>query len=202
MCALRIAQDEDAPRSESPDCGSHASIRVGGVMLTGVRIGGKGEYTNGRGCAYRGQANDATADGLGVLTHPDGETWSGGWSAGVMQGHAVSHYADGAVGYWLCDRGNTMRSAYVGADGVCRYDLQRCAADDAQLLALTAAALDAAVSPCHWPAAPYHRVATLERCAAVRTRACVGRTGPIACAAGARAAHRGRGGVGGQGARQ
>ena len=84
--ALHVAQDEDAPRSESPDRGSRASIHVLGEALTGMQIGGKGEYTNARGYAYRGQANDAKADGLGVLTYPDGTTRSCGWAAGVTHG--------------------------------------------------------------------------------------------------------------------
>jgi hypothetical protein len=191
--AVQIAQDEDAPRSESPDRGLPASIDVLGVMLTGVRIGGKGEYTNARGYAYRGQANDAKAEGLGVLTYRNGSTWSGEWSAGVRHGHAVDHYPNGAVWYFLYDRGTRMHSAYVRADGAGEYDRQRCAADDARLLALAAAALDVDVRPCHSPAA----IATLSRCAAMSASVC---SGPIACAAGARAAHRRRGGVGGQGA--
>jgi hypothetical protein len=133
--------------------------------LTGVRIGGTGEYTDADGATYRGQANDAKADGVGVLTLPDGATYSGEWSAGVMHGHAVYRFTDGAVGYDLCDRGNVVLSASVDADGACGYDYEDCAADDARLLALTAAALDAAVRPCHWPAASDHRV-TRSRCAA------------------------------------
>ncbi len=114
-------------------------------MLTGVRICGKGEYTDARGYAYRGQASDAKADGLGVLTSPDGYTCSGGWSAGIRHGHSVVHYTNGAVWYDLYDRGTRVQTAYVRADGACLYDRQRCAADDARLLALAAAALPAAV---------------------------------------------------------
>ena len=52
-------------------------INAGGEMLTltGVRIGGKGVYTGAEGHTYRGRANDAMADGLGVLTYPTGGTW-------------------------------------------------------------------------------------------------------------------------------
>jgi hypothetical protein len=38
--------------------------------LVGVRIGGKGMYTGARGWTYRGQVNDAKADGFGMLTYP------------------------------------------------------------------------------------------------------------------------------------
>ena len=128
------------------------------LTLTGVRIGGKGVYTDGRGRTYRGQAKDAKADGLGVLTRPVATTWSGEWSAGVMHGHAVQHFTCGDVGYRLYDRGSEVHVAYVLTDGACHYDGQRCAAADARLLALTAAALPVAVRPWHWPAAPDHRM--------------------------------------------
>jgi hypothetical protein len=144
-CALHIAQDEDAPFSESPDHDANASIQVCGIMLTGVRVGGKGEYTNALGWMYRGQANDAKADGLGVLTFPDGGTWSGEWSAGVRHGHTVSRNSGGHVWYFLHDRGNVVHDGWVVAGRVLRYDHQRCTADDARVLALAAAALDAAV---------------------------------------------------------
>ena len=116
-------------------------------MYTGVQIGGKGVFTHAGGNTYRGQANDAKADGLGVITHTGGSTWSGGWSMGVSHGHAVDRTTNGTVGYWLHDRGTLVNSAWVGAgaNGACVYDGQRCAADDARLLALTAAALPAAV---------------------------------------------------------
>ncbi len=114
--------------------------------LAGVRIGGKGVYTGARGYTYRGQAIDAKADGLGVLTCPDGRTYSGGWSVGVEHGHAVVHYyPNGAVVYILSDRDTVVHFAHVLADGVCLYDGQRCAADDARLRALSAAALPVAV---------------------------------------------------------
>jgi hypothetical protein len=127
--------------------GDSVSFSVYGTMhaLTGVRIGGKGVFTNARGHAYRGQAIDGKADGLGVLTYPDGRTWSGGWSAGVRHGHTVYHCTDGDVRYVLCDRGTVVLFALVRAGGACLYDYHNCAADDARLLALTAAALDAAV---------------------------------------------------------
>ncbi len=115
------------------------------LTLAGVRIGGKGVFTGARGYTYRGQANDATADGLGVLTYPDGRTYSGGWSAGVAHGHAVYHYADGNVQYFLLDRGTTVHSAWLLTSGACDYDYQLCAADDARHVALATAALDADV---------------------------------------------------------
>jgi hypothetical protein len=124
------------------------SITVYGTMhaLTGVRIGGKGVFTDAEGHTYRGQANDAKADGVGVFTYPDGRTWSGGWSAGVRHGHTVDRFTGGGdVGYCLYDRGTVVHDAYVGADGVCFYDDHISAADDARLLALTAAARAAAV---------------------------------------------------------
>ena len=114
-----------------------------------VRIGGHGVFTDAHGCTYRGQAIDAKADGLGVLTPPrGGTTYSGGWSAGVSHGHAVYRYPSGDVGYYLHDRDTAVHCAIV-SDGACYYDGYICAAADARLLALTAAALDADVRPWH-----------------------------------------------------
>jgi hypothetical protein len=150
---VHLAQDEHSGLD------ARVSIEVEGDLYTGVRIGGKGVYTGAAGRSYRGQANDAKADGLGMLTHSNGYTRSGEWSAGREHGHSVVHYTNGAVEYCLHDRGTVVHYAYVRANGgAWFYDAQRCAADDARLLALTAAALDADVRPCHWPAAPEHRI--------------------------------------------
>jgi hypothetical protein len=151
---LHVSQDELSGHD------ARVSIKLGCAIYIGVQIGGKGVYTNELGWTYRGQAREAKADGLGVLTYPSGTTWSGEWSAGVRHGHTVEHSTDGDVEYWLYDRGNRAQYARVGVDGACHYDHQLCAADDARLLVLTAAALDAAVHHpvAAWPAAPDHRI--------------------------------------------
>jgi hypothetical protein len=174
-CALHTAQDEDARHSESPDHGPHVSMEVDGETLTGMQIGGNGEYTNARGYTYRGQAREAMADGFGVLTYPNADTCSGEWSAGVRHGHAVYHNTDGDVGYWLHDRGSPVHYAHVRVNGTCDYHGQRCAAADALLLALVAAALDAAVRRTtrrRLAGRSRSSYATLSRCAAVGTSAC------------------------------
>ena len=145
---MHVAQDEHSGLD------ARVSIEVNGTLYTGVRIGGKGVFTDARGWTYRGQAIGAKADGLGVLTHPDGTTFSGGWSAGREHGHTVEHWSVGDVVYYLHDRGTVVLFARVRANGASDYEGQRCAADDARLLALRAAALPIAVRRTAWPAAP------------------------------------------------
>jgi hypothetical protein len=201
-----VAQGEDS-----------VSITVGRgtLALTGVRIGGKGVYTGAEGHTYRGRANDAMADGLGVLTYPTGGTWSGKWSAGARHGHGVGHTTYGAVGYYLYDtatrvrhRGTDVHCAYVRANGMCEYDRHPCAADDVRPLVLMAAALPVAVRHTAWTAAPdRHAVhGAIAARGSAWSGVCSGHGGaargprvfalPILCAAGARGADR-RGGGGG-----
>jgi hypothetical protein len=122
-----------------------SEIVVYGRTLTGRLIGDKGVFTFGDGHEYRGRVRAGKADSLGVLTLSNGDTWSGQWSAGERHGPFVRHWTDGDVDFCDFDHGNQVHLARVKADSSCEYDDQRCAADDARLVALQVAALPFAV---------------------------------------------------------
>jgi hypothetical protein len=118
----------------------------------GVHYGNVGVYMN-EGGTYAGEHEGGKAHGYGVFKVNDwddrenGYTYSGQFANGLWHGHGERHVhdADGDVGYLLREHGNPVHYARVGASGTCEFDGEPCGADHAGLVALKAAAQQAAV---------------------------------------------------------
>jgi hypothetical protein len=114
------------------------------------------------GRTYAGQCRDGYACGLGVATDSDGrKVYAEHGPDGQFDGRCLVRWDDGLTGYRLFERGEGKDSAYVFADGRCKYNREACAPDDPRLLALIAQVGPVEVrpaapaphppSPCHSP---------------------------------------------------
>jgi hypothetical protein len=126
-----------------------SSIIWRGDTFHGISVESRGVFTNDEhGGTYAGQCKDGYACGLGVLT------WSGGHKFyaehgpdGQFDGRNLDRFADGDTGYTLYERGGMKASAFVSADGRCKYNGEDCAPDDPRLLALIAQVAPVEVRP-------------------------------------------------------
>jgi hypothetical protein len=123
-----------------------------GRVWRGVVVGGLGVLTSDDGRTYAGGVTGGVPDGRGVIKRSGAHTSFGTTSccelaAGEFHGYREVHWANGDVGYSLHERGLPVHDARVVADGNCSYDNEPCRADHAGLVALTAAAQQAAVRP-------------------------------------------------------
>ena len=120
-------------------------IQWEGCVWRGVVVGGLGVLTSDNGHTYAGGVAGGAFDGRGVVKWSNGTTSYHELAAGVHHGYREVHWADGTVSYVRYERGETVHSAFVSADGDCRYDLKSCGADHAGLVALKVAAQRATV---------------------------------------------------------
>jgi hypothetical protein len=103
------------------------TIEFGGGVYHGDHYGNVGVYTDLYGQTYAGQREGAYAHGLGVYNGCDGltsfgtfigrYTYSGQYADGLKHGYVETHYANGDVGYDLCERGKYVRSPRVRPNG-------------------------------------------------------------------------------------
>jgi hypothetical protein len=119
----------------------------------GISVVGRGVFTYDNedgitGITYAGQCRDGYACGLGVLTWPDGSKIYAEYGPdGQVDGRFLFRNAHLYTFYCLFERGEEKDSAYVDADGSCRYNFEDCALDDPRLLALTAQVVPVEVRP-------------------------------------------------------
>ncbi len=115
-----------------------ASIIRDGDTFHGISVSGRGVFTNKRGLTYAGQHKDGHACGLGALTYSNGDKeYAEHGPDGKFDGRNLFRYAYGRTDYYcLYERGKQKDSAYVYANGTCRYNGEACAPDDPRLLAL------------------------------------------------------------------
>jgi hypothetical protein len=125
-----------------------SSIIRRGDTYHGISVEGRGVFTHDTIGNYAGQCKDGYACGLGVTT------WSSGWKDyaehgpdGKYDGRNLRRYAGGDTDYRLYERGNPKHSAWVSADGRCKYNSEVCAPDDPRLLALIAQVAPVEVRP-------------------------------------------------------
>jgi hypothetical protein len=127
-----------------------SSIIRNGDTFHGIRVDGRGEFTNdkyGR-RTYAGQCRDGYACGLGVTTHSDGyKVYAEHGPDGKFDGWRLGRDADGDTDYTLFERGERKGFAFVSADGTCKYNGEACAPDDPRLLALIAQVAPVEVRP-------------------------------------------------------
>jgi hypothetical protein len=139
------------------------SIIWNGLTYHGISVDGRGVFTDKYGggtkaVIYAGQHTDGYACGLAVATYSDGaKEFAEHGSDGQFDGRYLQRFADG-VTYGLYERGEEKDSAYVYADGRCKYKYKACAPDDPRLLALIAQVAPVEVRPAaptpHPPLAP------------------------------------------------
>ena len=106
----------------------------------GISVVGRGVFTYDEDgiATYAGQHKDGYACGLGVVTWNYGhKEYAEHGPDGQFDGRYLQRFADG-VTYGLYERGEEKDSAYVYADGRCKYKYKACAPDDPRLLALIA----------------------------------------------------------------
>jgi hypothetical protein len=158
--------DEHRMSSIIRDGRTHPGISVfGRGVFTGSIFGGSVTYAGQNdkyGRTYAGQCRDGYACGLGVATDSDGrKVYAEHGPDGQFDGRCLVRWDDGLTGYRLFERGEGKDSAYVFADGRCKYNREACAPDDPRLLALIAQVGPVEVrpaapaphppSPCHSP---------------------------------------------------
>ena len=118
-----------------------SSIIRDGDTFHGIRVFGRGVFTNDErgGTTYAGQCKDGYACGLGVATWSNGhKVYAEHGPDGQFDGRCLVRWDDGLTGYRRFERGEGKDSAYVFADGRCKYNREACAPDDPRLLALIA----------------------------------------------------------------
>ena len=128
-------------------------IQWRGSVWRGAVVGGRGVLTRKDGSTYAGGVAGGTFDGRGVVKWSHGDTVYCELAAGEDHGYLERHWAGGNVFYYLCERGKEVHSAYVCANGRCRYDSKSCGADHAGLAALRAAVQQATVRTATAPTA-------------------------------------------------
>ncbi len=125
-----------------------SSIIALGDTFHGIRVEGRGVFTNKRGWTYAGQIRDGYACGLGVTTWPNGDKeYAEHGPDGDYDGRWLDRTADGDTTYRLYERGERKAFARVYADGTCKYKFEACAPDDPRLLALIAQVAPVEVRP-------------------------------------------------------
>ena len=138
-----------------------SSIIRDGDTYHGISVFGRGVFTNERGWTYAGQIRDGYACGLGVATWSDGtKEYAEHGPDGECDGRCLYRWTDGDTLYRLYGRGGKLKgSAYVYADGHCKYNAVACAPDDPRFLALIVQVAPVEVRPAapapHPPIAPH-----------------------------------------------
>jgi hypothetical protein len=126
-----------------------SSIIRKGETFHGISVDGRGVFThkNGR-VSYAGQHRGGYACGLGVYAGSNGsKVYAEHGPDGEFDGRYLVRNADGGTGYFLFERGKEKDSAFVFADGDCKYNRVRCAPDDPLVLALIAQVVPVEVRP-------------------------------------------------------
>ena len=159
------------------------TIEVNGYVFDGVYCRNLGVYTHEDGHTYAGEHEGGSAHGYGVGQGSNGETVSAQYANGRWDGHGEVRWVNGDVGYYLWEHGNRVHFARVEANGTCFYDKQPCGADHAALVALKAAAEQAAVRMPHTSRTAIRRTPPAPRWFAITLRHCIpcvcGASGPV-----------------------
>jgi hypothetical protein len=127
-----------------------SSIIREGDTFHGISVFGRGVFTHDLffGMTYAGQCKDGHACGLGVLSFSPGlKTYAEHGPDGQYDGRCLIRRFNGDTWHRLYERGEEKDSAYVYADGRCRYKNAFCAPDDPRVLALIAQIAPVEVRP-------------------------------------------------------
>jgi hypothetical protein len=117
-----------------------------GSVWRGVVADALGVLKSDAGDTYAGGVSGGVPDGRAMIKWSDGRTEYFELAAGERHGYREVHYSHGDVWYFVHERGKTVHSARVDADGRCDYDNEyNVGADHAGLVALKAAAQQATV---------------------------------------------------------
>jgi hypothetical protein len=143
-----------------------SSIIQNGDTFHGISVNGRGAFTNKTYYferTYAGLHRDGYACGLGVLTWSNGrKVYAEHGPDGQYDGRHLGRWAHGDIWYFLFERGKVKDSAFVFADGRCKYNDEDCAPDDPRLLALIAQVAPVEVRPA--AAAPQPATQTPSNC--------------------------------------
>ncbi len=127
-----------------------SSIIRDGDTCHGISVFGRGVFTNDEygDDTYAGQHRNGYACGLGVTTLSNGsKVYAEHGPDGKCDGRYLRRWAGGDIAYLLFERGERKESAFVFADGRCKYNSVACAPDDPRLLALIAQVAPVEVRP-------------------------------------------------------